>query len=84
MEYLDVLVPYVIGTIAGVWLCYRYIYAAIQERLIVTTIDRLVDEGYCRAYTNEEGEVELYKWYELDDIMEAIAKENIDEENDAP
>jgi len=84
MEYLDVLVPYAIGTVAGAWLCYRHLYVSIQERLIVSTIDRLVDEGYCRSYTNEEGEVELYKWYELDDIMEEIAKEKFDEENDTP
>lgn len=78
MEYLNTLIPYVIGTAAGVWLTYRYLYASLQERLIVATIDRLVAEDYCRSYLNDSGEVELYKWYELDDIIEKL-KETDDE-----
>ena len=84
MDVINILVPYAVGTIAGVWLCYRYLYESIQERLIVKTIDRLVAEDYCRSYVNNQGEVELYKWYELDDVFDEIKRQQENEEDDAP
>lgn len=68
--YMDVFVSYLVGTIAGIWLFKRY----IQEGIIQQTIDTLVKEDFCRAYVNEDGEHELHKWYELDDVFEEIVR----------
>ena len=76
MEYLNTLIPYFIGTIAGIFL-FRH---AVKESIIVKTIDNLVENDYCRSYVNENGEVELYKWYELDDVIEEIKKAEADED----
>ena len=76
MEYLNTLIPYGIGTIAGIIL-FRH---AVKESIIVKTIDNLVENDYCRSYVNENGEVELYKWYELEDVIEEIKKAEADED----
>ena len=76
MEYLNTLIPYGIGTIAGITL-FRH---AVKESIIVKTIDNLVENDYCRSYVNENGEVELYKWYELEDVIEEIKKAEADED----
>ena len=80
MNYLEILFVYFTGTLVGIWLFKQY----VQESIIVKTIDSLVENDFCRSYVNESGEVELYKWYELDDVIEAIAKEKEedDEEDD--
>ena len=69
--WLQMLVAYGVGTLAGIWLFRR----AVLEHTIVQTIDDLVRNDYARSYTNEEGEVELYKWYELDDVIEELARQ---------
>ena len=79
---LLILTSYGIGTVAGVWLFKRY----VQEEIIIKTIDSLVENDFCRSYTNEDGEVELYKWYDLDDLLEGSKvtfKVNEEENDDA-
>jgi hypothetical protein len=73
-QWLVMLVSYGVGTLAGIWLFRR----AVLEHTIVQTIDNLVKNDYARSFTNDEGEVELYKWYDLDDVIEemAMAMEN--------
>ena len=78
-EYADVLVSYMIGTGAGIFLFKRY----VQEGIIQRTIDMLVAEDYVRSYRGDDGELHLHKWYELDDIIEEISKETDNEEDDA-
>ena len=73
-EYADVLVSYMIGTGAGIFLFKRY----VQEAIIQRTIDMLVQEDYVRSYRSDDGEIHLHKWYDLDDLMERV-----DEEDDA-
>ena len=68
-QWLVMLVSYGVGTLAGIWLFRR----AVLEHTIVQTIDNLVENDYARSYTNDEGEVELYKWYDLDDVIEEMA-----------
>lgn len=68
-QWLVMLISYGIGTLAGIWLFRR----AVLEHTIVQTIDNLVKNDYARSFTNDEGEVELYKWYDLDDIIEEMA-----------
>ncbi len=70
-QWLVMLVSYGVGTLAGIWLFRR----AVLEHTIVQTIDNLVENDYARSYTNDEGEVELYKWYDLDDVIEEMARE---------
>jgi hypothetical protein len=81
-EYADVLVSYLVGTGAGLYLFKRY----VQEGIIQRTIDMLVQEDYVRSYVGDDGELHLHKWYELDDVIEVITKEqeeNSEEEDDA-
>ncbi len=68
-QWLVMLVSYGVGTLAGIWLFRR----AVLEHTIVQTIDNLVKNDYARSFTNDEGEVELYKWYDLDDVIEEMA-----------
>ena len=77
-QYADVIVSYLVGTGAGVWLFKRY----VEEDLIRRTIDTLVEEDYVRSYMNEDGDIELYKWYELEDVLEKMIEEN-NEKDDA-
>jgi len=78
MNYLEILVVYGIGTIVGIWLTKRY----VQEVIITRTIDTLVEEDYVRSYLGDDGEIHLYKWYDLEDVIEAIAKEREEENED--
>ena len=65
-QYADVIVSYLVGTGAGIWLFKRY----VEEDLIRRTIDTLVENDYVRSYMNSDGDIELYKWYELEDLLE--------------
>ena len=78
-EYADVIVSYIVGTGAGIYLFKRY----VQEEIIQRTIDTLVKEDFCRAYINEDGDHELYKWYELEDVFEQIQEDMKNEEDDS-
>lgn len=86
-------VAYVVGTAAGIGI-YRHV---IKEYIITATIDSLVEQEYVRSYEDDEGITHLYKWHDLEDIMERIRvvhhydgeyhdepPEEDNEENDTP
>ena len=70
-EYIDIIVSYLVGTFAGIWLFRK----AVLEDIIVKTIDNLVENDFARSYINDDGDLELYKWYDLDDVLEELAKQ---------
>jgi hypothetical protein len=67
-EQWHVLVSYAAGTAVGLALFRQF----VKERIIATTIDSLVDQEYVRSYEDESGVTHLYKWHEVDDILERI------------
>jgi len=76
----EVAIGYVVGTVVGL-LLFRM---AIRERIVSATLDMLIQEEYVRAYDDEDGVTQLYKWQEavdediwrrLGDTMEEM-KEN--------
>ena len=76
---------YVIGTAAGIGI-FR---AWIQERVITATIDTLIRDEYVRSFEDEEGITHLYKWHDLDDIIQELKNqqqlwEEDSEEDDTP
>ena len=65
---LEVIVCYVVGTVAGGLLFRQW----ITERAIVRTLDMLIEEDYVRSWTDEDGVVQLYKWEEEPEISEEM------------
>ena len=59
---------YVVGTAAGIGIFRHW----IKERIIAITIDSLVEQEYVRAYEDEEGTLYLYKWHDLEDMLDRI------------
>lgn len=57
---------YVVGTAVGL-LLFRKV---IQESLITSTIDILIDQDYLRSWIDSEGVTHLYKWYEEDEAIQ--------------
>lgn len=82
-ETWHVATAYVAGTAAGIGI-FRW---WIKERIITATIDSLVEQEYVRSYEDEHGITHLYKWHELEDILDRIRiiqEEDINEEDDTP
>jgi hypothetical protein len=75
-----IVASYVVGTVVGLGLFRMY----IKEYIITATIDTLVEQEYVRSYEDEEGMVHLYKWHELEDILERIKEEAPYEKDDTP
>jgi len=69
----EVIVSYIAGSIASIWLFRRM----ITERTIAATLDNLVDEGYIRTRVDDEGITQLYKYDELPNIR--ITFEDVEE-----
>ena len=63
---LEIIVWYIVGTLFG-YLAFRNIN---RESIITTTLDTLIDDDYVRSYEDSDGKIHLYKWYELDDLLE--------------
>jgi hypothetical protein len=59
---------YVAGTAAGIGI-FRW---WIKERIITATIDSLVEQEYVRSYEDSHGITHLYKWHEIEDILEEM------------
>ena len=80
---LELIVCYAVGTAFG-FLAFRNM---TRESVITATLDTLIHDDYVRSYTDDEGQVHLYKWYELEDLLEdakiKVEGEEI-EEDDAP
>ena len=52
-------VSYVLGTAMGLWFANQKIKNAVEN-----TIDHLIDQGFIQTKKNQDGEVDLLKWYE--------------------
>ena len=59
---------YVVGTAAGIGIFRMW----VKEEIISATIDSLVEQEYVRSYTDDSGITHLYKWHELEDVLERI------------
>ena len=61
-------VAYAVGTAAGIGI-YRHV---IKEYIITATIDSLVEQEYVRSYEDDHGITHLYKWHDIEDVLERI------------
>lgn len=68
-------IAYVIGTASGIGIFHRM----IKENLVAQALDTLVENDYLRSYIDDDGITQLYKWYELEDVLEEIRKEKEDD-----
>ena len=50
---------YVLGTVMGLWFANQKIRTAVEN-----TVDQLIDQGYLQTKKNEDGEIDILKWYE--------------------
>ena len=67
-ETWQLLTAYFVGTAGGIFL-FRQV---IKEQLIAGALDSLVEQDYIRSYVDDEGITQLYKWYELEDVIDEI------------
>jgi len=74
----EMIAAYTVGTIAGVYLFREW----TRERLVTNTLDVLIEQGYLRSWIDDEGTVNLYKWYEIEDILKEIERD--EDEDDTP
>ena len=65
-------IAYVAGTAAGLGIFRQWIKTGIVTR----ALDNLVEQDYIRSYVDSEGVTQLYKWYELEDVLEQINARN--------
>ena len=89
-EYMDVLVAYVVGTFAGIWL----FHTAVKEFVVKTTLDQLIDQRYLRHFIDDEGITQLVRYDEMtpsevddhlarvQEMLDEIEREN--EKDDSP
>ena len=77
-EMWHMIVAYAAGTAAGIWIFRQW----TQERIITATIDTLIADEYVRSYEDKEGLTHLYKWHELEDIMEELSRQYETQEDD--
>ena len=80
----EVMLGYVVGTLVGIVLFRMY----VKERIVTATLDMLIQEEYVRAWVDDEGITQLYKWHELDqqqlwDTLEDIMEEMKNETDDS-
>lgn len=87
----ETIVIYAVGTAMGVYLTRRY----WQEKMVERTLDTLIAGDYVRSWEDEDGQIHLYKWYELEDLLEGakvtvkvddeiVEEFDYNEEDDAP
>jgi len=67
-ETWHLIAAYVGGTVAGLIL-FRW---WVKEYIITATIDTLVEQEYVRSYEDEDGSIQLYKWHDIEDVLEKI------------
>ena len=63
---LEIIACYLVGTIFGYW-AFRNMN---REDIITTTLDTLIAEDFVRSWRDDEGIIHLYKWYELEDLLD--------------
>jgi len=71
-----VVTAYLVGTAAGLGIFRHW----IKTNLVMNALDNLIDQDYIRSYVDEEGITQLYKWYELDDVIERLYQIKADED----
>jgi len=69
---------YLVGTGSGLILFRHF----IKEHIITATIDTLVEQEYVRSYEDDHGSIQLYKWHDIEDILESLRVAEIEEENE--
>jgi len=79
-EMWHMITAYTIGTAAGIWIFRQW----SQEKIITATIDTLIRDEYVRSFEDEDGITHLYKWHELDDIIEQIQEAQDHDQDDTP
>lgn len=62
----EMITAYVVGSVAGFYLFRAY----NREDIITTTLDTLIANDYLRSWKDDDGVIQLYKWYEIDDLIE--------------
>ena len=63
---------YFVGTAAGLGIFRQW----IKTELVSRALDNLVEQDYIRSYVDSEGITQLYKWYELEDVLDQIKSRN--------
>jgi len=79
-EMWHIAAAYAVGTAAGVAIFRQW----VQEKIITATIDTLIQDEYVRSFEDDDGITHLYKWHELDDIIEKIQEAQDHDEDDTP
>jgi len=74
----EMITAYVVGSVVGFYLFRNY----NRESIITTTLDALIKNDYLRSFEDDEGVIQLYKWYEFEDLIEELRKN--EEDNDTP
>ena len=74
----EMITAYVVGSVAGFYLFRNY----NRESIITTTLDTLIENDYLRSWRDDEGTIQLYKWYEFEDIIQELEKH--EEDDDTP
>jgi len=67
-ETWHLLTAYFVGTAGGIWIFRQ----TVKEELVSRALDTLVEEDYVRSFIDDDGITQLYKWYELEDIIEDL------------
>lgn len=67
-ETWQLVVMYFVGTGSGLVLFRHF----IKEHIITATIDTLVEQEYVRSYEDDHGITHLYKWHDLEDVLDKI------------
>ena len=67
-ETWQLVVMYFVGTGSGLVLFRHF----IKEHIITATIDTLVEQEYVRSYEDDHGITHLYKWHDIEDVLERI------------
>lgn len=80
-EMWHIAAAYAVGTAAGLAIFRQW----VQEKIITATIDTLIQDEYVRSYEDDDGITHLYKWHDLEDIIERIKEQYEEyEEDDTP
>ena len=67
-ETWQLVIMYLVGTGSGLILFRHF----IKEHIITATIDTLVEQEYVRSYEDDHGITHLYKWHDIEDVLEKI------------
>jgi len=72
-ELVHLAAAYVIGSAAALWLFRKW----SQERIVTATLDSLIEQGYLMSYLDDDGQVQLSKWGDVD-VIDNMSNEEIE------